>query len=95
MTDQVTKAKQTLEALDGAQGAIDEQFAKAKDDAADAYMARVEQIRKDANVSLLEAHRIAQTDPVAAEAYERTAQISDDHGYLAGAVPAAAARIEE
>jgi hypothetical protein len=95
MSDPVTKAKQTLAAIEGAQGAIDENFLKAKDAAADAYMERVEQIRKERGVSALEAHRIARTDPAAVEAYERAAEISDEHTYMVDAVPGAASRVEE
>lgn len=95
MTDQVTKAKQTLAAIEGAQASVDEHFIKAKDEASDAYMARVEQIRKERGVSALEAHRIALTDPAAVEAYERAAEISDDHTYMVDAVPGAASRVED
>jgi hypothetical protein len=95
MTNPVTKARDVLEALDGAEARTGEHFSKMKDEADDAYMARVEQIAKERGVSTLEAHRIASADPVAADAYERSARIADEHAQQADTVRGIASRVQE
>jgi hypothetical protein len=95
MTNPVTKARNILDALDGAESRTGEHFSKLKDDADDAYMKRVLAIADEQNVSLMKAHQIAQTDPVAVEAYDRSARIAEEHAVQVDAVRGIAASVED
>jgi hypothetical protein len=44
---------------------------------------------------MLKAHHIASTDPVAAEAYDRSARIADEHAVQADVVRGVAASVED
>jgi hypothetical protein len=90
-----TKSTQLLDALEGAEQRTAENFAKARDDADEAYMRRVLEIATEQNVSMLKAHQIAQTDKEAFEAYERSAALAASQAEQVDNVRGIASRLED